>query len=152
MPRDSRLFFYAGQFSGVQTRSIVVAHAPLPRSLFLSFSLTSRITPATPFSFSLSLSLSLSRATPRATVFQLPRSCSRSPVGFKYAKRLFSSPPRLLPLFGPPRPHNYRVAGKYRTKNDRREATGRGTCPDKKKKHNERKKGDIAIRLVTGGA
>lgn len=76
--RDSRRFFCVGQFSGVQTRPIVVAHAPSPFSIFVVIGVTRLGTH--PFSSHLSHSL-----------FALPRYPFPFTLraGFKYAKRLF---------------------------------------------------------------
>lgn len=59
MPRHSRCFFCVGQFSGVQTRPIVVTHAPSPFSISLSRRRGSLARNAPLFAFLLSLSRSL---------------------------------------------------------------------------------------------
>lgn len=102
--RDSRRFFCVGQFSGVQTRPIVVAHAPSPLSISLRRHRGYSVRNA-PFFVS---SSRLTRSSRFLAIF------FRSPYvrDLNMQNDFFSLPRRLLPLFGPPRPHNYRVAGK----------------------------------------
>jgi len=79
--RDSRRFFCVGQFSGVQTRPIVVAHAPSPFSVSFRRCRGS-LAQSAPF-FALSFRLA------RSLCFVLRLSPLILRTGFKYAKRLF---------------------------------------------------------------
>lgn len=138
MPRDNRVFFCAGQFSGVQTRSIVIAHAPLPPSLPLSSLWTDNS--GNPF-----LPLSFSLKPPR---FQLPRSCSHSTTDLNMQNDFFLRHRGSFPCLV----HRAHIITGWQENNAQKtidEKTDRARYEPKGKKNKERKKGDIAIRLVT---